>query len=455
MPKNYHIQTLGCQMNYSDTERIETVLNKLGLNKVKKMDDADLIIFNTCSVRQKAEDRVYGQMNNISKLRKKRPGLVSGITGCMVKKTSTGLLAENDPSVEKLKELDFSLRIEDLPKLPQILEELWPKYELAEINEANLKNYFKIYPAYSSTFQAFVPIGTGCDNFCTYCIVPYSRKREKSRPIEEIVSECERLVKNGCIEITLLGQNVNSYGKSNLDKKTDEFKNIKHPFVLLLEEIDKLKKHGLKRLRFTSNHPKDLSDELIEAMASFDTLMPYLHLPVQAGNDEVLRKMNRNYTADWYRNLIKKLKNKIPDIAVSTDIIVGFCGETEEQFNDTYELFKEIKWDMAYIAQYSPRKGTFSAENLNDDVNKDVKKQRWHKLNSLLKDISYEKNKEFEGKNVKVLVENYKNGISAGRSEHFKNVKFSSDTDLTGKLVNVNIERAREWLLEGLIQEQP
>jgi tRNA-2-methylthio-N6-dimethylallyladenosine synthase len=442
-------------MNYSDTERIETVLNKLGLNKVKKMDDADLIIFNTCSVRQKAEDRVYGQMNNISKLRKKRPGLVSGITGCMVKKTSTGLLAENDPSVEKLKELDFSLRIEDLPKLPQILEELWPKYELAEINEANLKNYFKIYPAYSSTFQAFVPIGTGCDNFCTYCIVPYSRKREKSRPIEEIVSECERLVKNGCIEITLLGQNVNSYGKSNLDKKTDEFKNIKHPFVLLLEEIDKLKKHGLKRLRFTSNHPKDLSDELIEAMASFDTLMPYLHLPVQAGNDEVLRKMNRNYTADWYRNLIKKLKNKIPDIAVSTDIIVGFCGETEEQFNDTYELFKEIKWDMAYIAQYSPRKGTFSAENLNDDVNKDVKKQRWHKLNSLLKDISYEKNKEFEGKNVKVLVENYKNGISAGRSEHFKNVKFSSDTDLTGKLVNVNIERAREWLLEGLIQEQP
>jgi tRNA-2-methylthio-N6-dimethylallyladenosine synthase len=442
-------------MNYSDTERIETVLNKLGLNKVKKMDDADLIIFNTCSVRQKAEDRVYGQMNNISKLRKNRPGLISGITGCMVKKTSTGLLAENDPSVEKLKELDFSLRIEDLPKLPQILEELWPKYELAEINEANLKNYFKIYPAYSSTFQAFVPIGTGCDNFCTYCIVPYSRKREKSRPIEEIVSECERLVKNGCIEITLLGQNVNSYGKSNLDKKTDEFKNIKHPFVLLLEEIDKLKKHGLKRLRFTSNHPKDLSDELIEAMASFDTLMPYLHLPVQAGNDEVLRKMNRNYTADWYRNLIKKLKNKIPDIAVSTDIIVGFCGETEEQFNDTYELFKEIKWDMAYIAQYSPRKGTFSAENLNDDVNKDVKKQRWHKLNSLLKDISYEKNKEFEGKNVKVLVENYKNGISAGRSEHFKNVKFSSDTDLTGKLVNVNIERAREWLLEGLIQEQP
>lgn len=436
-------------MNYSDTERIETVLNKLGLNKVKKMDDADLIIFNTCSVRQKAEDRICGQMNNISKLRKKRPGLLSGITGCMVKKTSTGLLTENDPSVEKLKELDFSLRIEDLPKLPQILEELWPKYELAEINEANLKNYFEIHPSYSSKFQAFVPIGTGCDNFCTYCIVPYSRKREKSRPIEEIVSECERLVRKGCIEITILGQNVNSYGKSNLDKKTDEFKNIKHPFVLLLEKIDKLKKHGLRRLRFTSNHPKDLSDELIEAMASLDTLMPYLHLPVQAGNDEILRKMNRNYTADWYRNLIKKLKDKIPNIAVSTDIIVGFCGETEEQFNDTYELFNEIKWDMAYIAQYSPRKGTFSAENLKDDVPKEMKKLRWHKLNSLLKDISYEKNKKFEGRNVKVLVENYKNGVSSGRSEHFKNVKFSSDTDLTGKLVNVKIERAREWLLEG------
>lgn len=435
-------------MNYSDTERIATVLNKLNFKSVKKMEEADLILFNTCSVRQKAEDRVYGQMNNITKLRRKRPGLIAGITGCMVKKTY-------DPNIDKINEIDFSFRIEDLPKLPGLIKKHWPDEKFPQIKEANLKNYFHINPAYENKYQAFVAIGTGCDNFCTYCIVPYSRKREKSRPIDEIVEECEKLVKNGCLEITLLGQNVNSYGKSNLDRKTEEFKNIDHPFVTLLKKVDALKKYGLKRLRFTSNHPKDLSDELIDAMASLDTLMPYLHLPVQAGNDNVLRRMNRNYTAGWYRNLIKKLKSKIPNISISTDIIVGFCGETEDQFNDTYNLFKEIEWDMAYIAQYSPREGTFSAMNFEDDVSKEVKKQRWHKLNKLLKETSHKKNKKFEGKTVKVLVENFEKGYCRGRDENFKNVKFKSEKDLTGKIVEVKIDKAREWLLNGvIIQEQ-
>lgn len=443
-------------MNYSDSERIDTVLKKLGFEKIEEMEQADLILFNTCSVRQKAEDRVYGHMRVISKLRVKRPDLLAGITGCMVRKTSTRLSAELDPSMKKMEELDFTLRIEDLPIFPNLIKSLWSGQNIPETEEANLKNYFHINPSYASKFQAFVPIGTGCDNFCTYCIVPYSRKRERSRPMSEIVEECKKLVQNGCVEITLLGQNVNSYGKSNFDRKTDEFKNIDDPFAKLLKKVDALRKYGLRRLRFTSNHPKDLSDKLIDAMASLETLMPYLHLPVQAGNDEVLRRMNRQYTAEWYRGLVKKLCEKIPDISISTDIIVGFCGETDEQFEDTYKLFEEIRWDMAYLAQYSPRKGTFSASNLKDDVPREIKKKRWHKLNKLLKQTSHEKNKVFFDKTVNVLVEKHDGKNCYGRSEHFKNVKFKSAKDLKGNLVPVKITAAKEWFLQGeaVTQEQ-
>jgi tRNA-2-methylthio-N6-dimethylallyladenosine synthase len=436
-------------MNYSDSERIDTVFQNLGLSKTDKMDEADLIIFNTCSVRQKAEDRVFGQMRKISKFRRERPNLLVGITGCMVRKTSTRSFNDRDSLIKRMKELDMTFRIEDLPKIPDMLHELWSDYKFPEIAEANLKNYFQINPIYTNSFQAFVPIGTGCDNFCTYCIVPYSRKREKSRPMDDIWQECEKLVENGCLEITLLGQNVNSYGISNLDKKTDEFKNIEHPFVRLLERIDELKEKGLKRLRFTSNHPKDLSDELIDAMGLLDTLMPYLHLPVQSGNDDVLKHMNRHYSADWYKNLIKKLRKTVPGISISTDIIVGFCGETEEQFMDTYRLFEEVQWDMAYLAQYSTRLGTFADRNLVDDIMQDVKKKRWHRLNDLLTGVAREKNKIFEGKIVEVLVEKYEGGKCEGRSEHFKTVIFPSEKDLTGQLKKVKVIKGREWLLEG------
>lgn len=451
MSRSYYIQTLGCQMNYSDSERIDTILQHLGLTKTHEMKDADLILFNTCSIRQKGEDRVLGQMKKISQMRRKRPNLLVGITGCMVRKTATKLFTEQDGLLKKVDELDMTFRIEDLPQLPSMLSELWPDYSFPEIAEADLKNYFSINPLYTSKSQAFVPIGTGCDNFCTYCIVPYSRKREKSRPMDEIFEECKKLVDNGCLEITLLGQNVNSYGLSNLDKKTDEFKDVNQPFVRLLERIDSLKKRNLKRLRFTSNHPKDLSDELIDAMGRLETLMPYLHLPIQSGNDEILKKMNRTYTVDSYRKLIDKIRRAVPGIAISTDIIVGFCGETEEQFMDSYRLLEEIKWDMAYHAQYSTRSGTFADKYLNDDVPKEVKKDRWHRLNDLLKKVSFEKHKAFEGKEVEVLVEKCAKGHCEGRNEHSKIVHFKSDENLTGKLVKVKILKGREWLLEGEI----
>ena len=454
MGRKYYIQTLGCQMNYSDSERIDSVLQHMGMEKAYKMEEADLIIFNTCSIRQKAEDRVFGQMINVGKLRKEKKHLIVGITGCMARKTSTRESEEKDKLLNRSKHTDFVFRIEDLPKLPKIIMQFWPDISFNEIEEANLKNYFQINPIYTTKAQAFVPISTGCDNFCTYCIVPYSRKREKSRSINDVVRECETLVENGCLEITLLGQNVNSYGLSNIDKKTDKFKDIESPFVYLLERIDALKSKGLKRLRFTSNHPKDLSDELIQAMARLETLMPYLHLPVQSGSDEVLKRMNRHYTADWYRNLIKKLRKAVPGIAISTDIIVGFCGETEDQFMDTYKLFEDIEWDMCYLAQYSNRKGTFASQNMEDDISPEVKNERWHRLNELLKRSALKGHKVFEGKVVKVLVEKCKHGECEGRSEHFKTVVFSSNKDLVGTIQRVHVNKGREWRLEGdLIQE--
>jgi len=441
-------------MNYSDSERIDRVLQNMGLKKVNKMEDADLVIFNTCSVRQKAEDRVFGQMINIGKLRKKRPHLIAGITGCMVRKTSTKDSEEKDKLIGRVSRNDFVFRIEDLPKLPEIINQLWPDIELKEPPEANIKNYFQINPIYTNNAQAFVPIGTGCDNFCTYCIVPYSRKREKSRLMDDVVKECENLVDNGCLEITLLGQNVNSYGLSNLDKKTDEFKDLKTPFVTLLERVDKLKSKGLKRLRFTSNHPKDLSDELIDAMARLETLMPYLHLPVQSGSDEVLKRMNRHYTADWYRTLIKKLRKAIPGIAISTDIIVGFCGETEKQFMETYKLFEDIQWDMCYLAQYSNRPGTFASKNMKDDISSEVKSKRWHKLNEVLKESAFKGHKVFDQKDVEVLVEKCEDGKCEGRTQHFKTVVFNSEQNLVGTLQKIHVDKGREWQLEGtLIQE--
>jgi tRNA-2-methylthio-N6-dimethylallyladenosine synthase len=449
MLKKYHIQTLGCQMNYSDSERIDAVLQNLGMQKVEDMDKADFILFNTCSVKQKAEDKVTGQMRKITELRRERPDLIAGITGCMVRKTSTKNSEEKDKLIKNLSEIDMVFRIEDLPKLPNLIKDLWPSTEIPDLLTGNLENYFNINPVYSNKTQAFVPIGTGCDNFCTYCIVPYSRHREKSRPIPQILAECEKLVDNGCLEITLLGQNVNSYGISDYDKKTDLFNKWSNPFVELLTQIDKLKERGLKRLRFTSNHPKDLSDILIKTMAELDTLMPYIHLPVQSGNDEVLKRMNRNYSSEWYKELINKLRTAIPDIAITTDIIVGFCGETEVQFQDTIQLYKDVKWDMCYLSKYSDRIGTFASSNIPDDVPEEVKTDRWHRLNAVLKQTAFDQNQKFKGRTVKVLVEKCRKGICEGRSEHFKTVQFNSREELTGKIVEVKVLNAREWLLEG------
>ncbi len=447
----YHIKTFGCQMNYSDSERVATYIEALGYEPANDFDDADLVIFNTCSIRQKAEDKALGYMRRMTQIRQENPNLIVTITGCMVRESSSRYSPVRDKLFNRVRELDIALRIEELPEMARLIREINPASPIEAIPEEKLEDYFQIAASHQSQAQAFVPISMGCDKFCTYCIVPFSRGREKSRTIDHIYQESKKLVENGCKEITLLGQTVNSYGLSVYDRmnKTFEYLGEQEPFVALLEKIDTLKELGLKRLRFTSPHPKDMSDELIDVMARLETMMPYLHLPIQSGDDRTLKRMNRPYTVEKYRGIIKKLRTKIPDIAISTDVIVGFCGETDDEFENTYALFDEIGFDHAYLAQYSQRKGTFAAKNIEDDIPRDTKKERWHRLNDLLRKHSSLKHQQYLNKEVKVLVESQEDNRCIGRSEHFKTVEFESRKQLVGKIVPVKITESLEWILKG------
>ena len=326
MPKKYYIITYGCQMNRSDSERIASVLEKKGHKNTSKINEADLIVVNMCSIRQSAVDRVYGKVNKYFKTKK----II--LTGCILK--------------------------EDKKKLKDKVSEFWhPDY------------YFERSTIHQNKFSVYVPIMTGCNNFCAYCVVPYTRGKEKSRKAKKIVAEIKSLIKNGCQEIILLGQNVNSYKDKNVN------------FSKLLKKINDIK--GDFRLNFITSHPKDMSDELIEIMAKCQKLIKEIHLPVQSGDNEILKKMNRHYTAAQYKNLIKKIRQKIPEIKISTDIIVGFPGENKKQFQSTVKLCKQIKFEKAYIAKYSPRSGTAAAK-FKDAVSPQEKKRRWEILNSLI-----------------------------------------------------------------------
>ena len=450
----YFIQTYGCQMNYSDSERMETYIQALGYEKGEEMENAGLIIFNTCSIRKKAEDKVLGQMKRVSAIKSKNPDLRVILAGCMVRKSSSRYSEKRDRLLNMVREIDIALRTEELPKLAELLREIDPDSKIEAIEEESLEDYFQINASNSthkSKTQAFLPVSNGCDKFCTYCIVPFSRGREKSRKIEEILIDAEELVEKGMKEITLIGQTVNSYGLGTHDKERETFNDLgeKEPFVYLLEEMDKLKEKGLKRVRWTSPHPKDMSDQLIEAMATLETQMPYLHLPVQAGHNETLKRMNRPYTVERYREIIKKLRKKIPEISVTTDIIVGFCDETEEEFETTYKFFEEMDFEHGFISRYSDRKGTTANRFMDDNISDKVKSERWHKLNDLLKIQSKKILEKFLGKTVNVLVEDQEGDLCTGRCENFKTVEFISKKNLIGEIVPVKITDSKEWDLVG------
>jgi len=429
--KKYFIITYGCQMNKSDSERIATFLERINLKPTKKMSEANLILVNMCSVRQSAVDRVHGLAPKLKKLKTKDSKLKTVLTGCVLKK-DRGKLA---------KEFDSVLDIKDLSR--------WPKLFRTMRARQKTKKYFEIPPKYQTRFSAFVPIMTGCNNFCTYCVVPYTRGREVSRPAREIIQEMKNLIRKDYKEIWLLGQNVNSY------------KDRKINFPKLLKMINDIK--GNFWIRFTSPHPKDFSDELIRVMAKCQKVTPYLNLPAQSGDDEILKKMNRPYTIKHYQNLIKKIRTAFrkyrkgleKDISISTDIIVGFPGETKKQFESTVKLLKKIKYDMAYIAKYSPRTDTAAAK-LKDDVSPQEKEGRYKILTEILKETALENNKKYLKKEAAVLIDTFKNNFYFGKTRTYKTVKIQLDpkpytlnANLIGNFVKVKIIDALPWGLKG------
>lgn len=419
-------------MNYSDAERFAAKLDELGYKETANDKEADLIVLITCSVRKSAEDRVYGAINNYRK-KKLYPKVKKIIlSGCMALRSEV---------LKKTDKADIFMDIKDLKVLPQLLKQKAKSLEIGE--------YFSIKPKYASKFMAYVPIMTGCNNFCSYCIVPYVRGREISRQPQEIINEVKDLIRNGYKEIILLGQNVNSYSPE-LRAQSSKLK-IKD-FPDLLEYIAKLP--GNFWLRFITSHPKDLSDKLIRVMAKNKKICEQINLPIQSGDNVILKKMNRHYTVAHYKYLVRKLRKNIPGIAISTDVIVGFPEETKKQFGNTAKLFKEVKFDMAYINKYSPREET-AAARLKDNISKAEKVKRAAALTKVLSSGALENNKKLVGKTLDVLViSRGRKGDWIGETRTSKMVKFKSEKNLLGKFININIIEAKDFGLIGMLTKK-
>jgi tRNA-2-methylthio-N6-dimethylallyladenosine synthase len=440
----YFIKTFGCQMNYSDSERLAGFLEWHKCQPAKDISDADLVVFNTCGVRQMAEDRVYGQIHNLSE---SHPRLKIVLTGCLAERKDVHRrLRAKTALFFPINRLDIfeSWLIQSFLKNKKTnCKTLIPDFSS---NQEALA-YLSIAPKCAQNFQAYVPIMTGCNNFCAYCVVPYARGREISRPHEDILKETKKLLKNGCKHIVLLGRNVNSYrGKINFSK--------------LLKKIDALP--GKFWLSFISNHPKDFSDELIKTATRLKKVCEFIHLPIQSGDDKVLEKMNRHYTATQYLNLVKKIKasfekNK-PSLSYSltSDIIVGFPGETQKQFSASAKIMRQACFDMVYFGQYSPRPGT-AAWKFKDNISKKEKSSRENQVNEILKKTTFANNQKYLGKKMEVLLDkkSSEKNIYFGRTRTQKNVKIvSPKKNLLGKIVNVKIIKANTWNLEGKIYAQ-
>ena len=442
----YSVMTFGCQMNISDSERIHTIMKESGFEFEPKSENTDFLIMNTCSVKQKAEDKVWGQINNARVLRKKNKNFRLAVTGCMVRDSGVAKRFQDNDKKDKLfsvsDNIDLVFRIEDLPKVPKYLSELYGKNIGTDYSD-ELTSYFNVKPEYAKKFQVFVPIQTGCNKFCTYCIVPFTRKREISRSMNEIIDEVTQLAEEGAVEVTLLGQTVNSYKDPSVTNKYSD-----NNFVELLYHVHNIP--GIKRIRYTSPHPMDVTDELISAHRNLPKLCTHIHLPLQSGDDAVLRRMNRKYTSARYLEIVKKLRMEIPDIGITTDIIVGFPGETEEEFMNTFKVFQKVGFDFSFTSRYSERSGTYSAKKLVDDVAGSEKARRWHVLNNLLLEILEKKNTTYIGKIVEVLVEKkLDDGRLEGMTPDYKRVQFEGNILNIGKIIPVKIQKSLNFVLLG------
>ena len=435
----YHIITLGCQMNLSDSERVSSVLEKSGYEWTDHEEEAGLIGILACSVRQKAIDKVYSRISKWQKW-KSRKNLITFISGC--------LLPNDHERLMKL--FDITFQMKDLPKLPEMISQygittpVHLKSGIDPHNE-NIEEFWNVKPSYKSEFEAFIPIQNGCDKFCTFCAVPYTRGREVSRPSADIIAEVESLVNNGYKSITLLGQNVNSYG---LDKNGQEIS-----FAGLLREIGELG-NRLDRefwVYFTSPHPRDMNDEVMETIARYRVLARQIHLPMQSGDDKVLMRMNRKHNMEKYRHIVHSIRRLIPEATLFTDIIVGFTGETDEQFENTRKAMEEFKFNMSYTAIYSPRPGAVS-HRWEDDVPAEEKKRRLHVLTEELRKHNLANNHQYYGETLRVLVRGYdrKDGYLTALTEGRLIVRFpSDDTGLIGQFADVRINSVSDFSMEG------
>ncbi len=439
---NYLIKTYGCQMNVHESEKLAGILEKMGYLPCEKDEDADVVVFNTCAIRESAEQKIFAHIGELKKLKAKNKNMIIALCGCMTQQ-------KNYPEniMKKFPFVDIIFGTHNLADFEKFMDQR-KKTQKKVIDIQETEDIFcrdNMPKKRTSGINAWVNIMYGCNNFCTYCIVPYVRGREISRPLDEIVSEVKELIFEGYKQITLLGQNVNSYGNDINDGKTT--------FASLLKTLDNLE--GDFRLTFMTSHPKDISDEVLETIGTSKHILHYLHLPVQSGSDSILKAMNRKYTISWYLNRIEKARELIPDVEFSSDIIVGFPGETEDDFIKTMELAKTVRYEQMFMFIYSKRKGTV-AEKMNNQVELPVKKERLRRLIELQNKIGSEVSEKYVGKTFDVLVCDVhpkKKGFLIGTTFTNKNVCFAGDPSLVGKTVKVFIESNKLTVLNGKIME--
>ncbi|WP_435921166.1 tRNA (N6-isopentenyl adenosine(37)-C2)-methylthiotransferase MiaB [Paenibacillus sp. DYY-L-2] len=435
--KHYIVYTFGCQMNEHDSETIKGLLEQMGYQPTEDRKEADIILLNTCAVRENAEDKVFGELGHLKGLKTENPELLLGVCGCMSQEE--GVV---NRILQKHGFVDLIFGTHNIHRLPYLIQEaLFSKEMVVEVwsKEGDI---IENLPKKREGMRGWVNIMYGCDKFCTYCIVPFTRGKERSRRPEDVIAEVRELARQGFKEITLLGQNVNAYGK--------DFTDIKYTFANLMDDIRKI---DIPRVRFTTSHPRDFDDHLIEVLAKGGNLVEHIHLPVQSGSSAVLKKMSRKYTREQYLELVSKIKSAIPNVVLTTDIIVGFPGETEEQFEETISLVREVGFDSAYTFVYSPREGTPAAV-MEDNIPMEVKKRRLQRLNEVVNENSRSSNDTMLGQIVEVLVEGEsKNNASilSGRTRSNKLVHFEGGSELIGQFVHVEITDPMTWYIKGNI----
>ena len=434
--KKYYLKTYGCQMNVHDSENLKAILEDMSFTESNTMEDADIILLNTCAIRENAHNKMFGFLGRVKHLKETKPNIICGICGCM---------AQEESVVEEIKTkykwVDVVFGTHNIHRLPNILEESIKKQK-PEIEVFSIEGdvYENVPVKRDSKYKAWVNIMYGCDKFCTYCIVPYTRGKQRSRLPIDIVSEVKELVKDGYKEVTLLGQNVNAYGK-NLD--------IDYTMGDLLKEVAET---GIERVRFVTSHPWDFDDKMIDIIAKYDNIMPYIHLPLQSGSDKILKLMGRRYTKEKYIELFNKIKSKVKNCSITTDIIVAFPGETEEDFNDTLDVVNKCKFDSAFTFIYSPRIGTPGAL-MKNDLTEEEKNKRLYKLNEVINKYANEKNQAYLNKVVPVLLEgpSEKEGKLMGYTDTMKLVNVEASDKYIGQIVDVKITGIKTWSLDGEI----